>query len=305
MRFLVTTMEQEPLFSFSPEKKSKELVARVFPSRQVLFVDDGVMMYKWAPGSCSPFEESDLPSLAHECRSVHTLRTLSERTITETLLMAYLAQANYSEPLFPYIRRLQSEPLEHLRDMRWLLANKAPFRYKVGKNTARYPTALQFADGYGGIERLAEDYLSDPFDFREFLYDNINGMGYKTASYWHFLMGGEGLFTLDQHVLEQASGLGVAMPERFVTPKPRASGIHKGSSIRESPSGLTYLQIESRLADLLADFSSKPVLEDTSYWTSVLWYAGVLEDRRQRSRLDPRQTSILGHQTRFIYPYSE
>lgn len=311
----MSSWKQSLLFELTDEVESIPLLQKqpkAFPSRAVLRERERELMYTPVPSEELPLKNSRLVPASYACMNAHQVRERTQRTCTESVLLCYMAQANSSEQLFRFFHKVKDASLDQLQNHSWLLKNNAPFRFKTAKDD-RITPFFEFANQYGGVDQLAEDFLESPYAVREKLVSKVGGMGMKTASFWYYLLGGRNeLVTLDQHVLEQAASLGVSMRSSLVNPLPRKSGLYEGQPVRNSPSKQEYLSIEEDLQKLFAHYSlgSRKVHDayegntDTSLWFTTLWLAGIHEDRRQRFGHVPVLTDLFGD-SRFIYPYTQ
>ncbi|MDD2890933.1 MAG: N-glycosylase/DNA lyase [bacterium] len=121
--------------------------------------------------------------------------------------------------------------------------NKVRFKFKKAKYIIRAREELS-----GNIKSKIDEF-KDSYDTREWLVQNVKGMGYKEAS--HFLRNiglGEKLAILDRHILKNLKLLGV---------------------IKEIPSSLSkkeYLMIEKKLTEF-----AKKVNIRMDYLDLILW----------------------------------
>ncbi len=131
---------------------------------------------------------------------------------------------------------------------------------------------------------------------RNFYFDTLKWVGYKTFSFWHLCLGGTNLMALDVHVLRGLSELGVLMDEHYYIPKPRVKG---DQEVRKTPSKREYVRIEN---DAKKIFSSdrRFLLDngevDMALIGSSLWWKGA-----RRGKID--QLSLFGRDTWYL-PYS-
>jgi N-glycosylase/DNA lyase len=105
------------------------------------------------------------------------------------------------------LKGLSAELEPHLRSVRF------------ADSKAKYIVEARKMFSKDGVMQLKSQISSfyNPFELREWLVENVKGLGYKEAS--HFLRNiglGEGFAILDRHILRNLNGLGV-IPEIPVT----------------------------------------------------------------------------------------
>ena len=138
-----------------------------------------------------------------------------------------------------------------------LKGNPADFEHhlsqvRFGETKARYIVEARNKFTKDGRIQLKPQIQSfyNPFELREWLVENIKGLGYKEAS--HFLRNiglGEGFAILDRHILRNLAGLGV---------------------IPEIPVSITkkrYLEIEERLRRFAAEIGIPMADLDLLFWS--------------------------------------
>jgi len=105
------------------------------------------------------------------------------------------------------LKGLSAELEPHLRSVRFA-DSKAKYIVEARKKFSK--------DGVMQLKSQISSFYN-PFELREWLVENVKGLGYKEAS--HFLRNiglGEGFAILDRHILRNLNGLGV-IPEIPVT----------------------------------------------------------------------------------------
>ncbi len=138
-----------------------------------------------------------------------------------------------------------------------LKGNPADFEHhlsqvRFGETKARYIVEARNKFTKDGRIQLKPQIQSfyNPFELREWLVENVKGLGYKEAS--HFLRNiglGEGFAILDRHILRNLAGLGV---------------------IPEIPVSITkkrYLEIEERLRRFAAEIGIPMADLDLLFWS--------------------------------------
>ena len=278
-----------------------------YDHRGVLKVEDGVLLHKPPGEDYVPLKESPLYEQSLLCQQGFQLQTLDELRLTEAAVLVISAQASSTEPLFEYFMRTAGADIKQRRSFAWNRMANNPARWK---DEDRLTPFFNFVDNYGGIERVSMDYLANPHDFRKEL-TNILWIEAKTASFFHYCIGGNGLATIDMHVLEQAHGLGLAIDEKYVIPKVRKSGASKGKKVRDHPSFNNYVAIEDALKEFWGTHDIFPRLDcgslDVNRWFTAFWLAGIQEDRYRRFKNGLHTRKLLGQDSaqQFNYPFSD
>lgn len=283
------------------------LLLMSYDHRGVFKVEDGVLLHKPPGDDYVPLKESPLYTQSLSCQQGFQLKTLDELRLTEAAVLVISAQAAKTEPLFEYFKRTAGASINQRRSFVWNRMTKNPARWK---DEDRLTPFFNFADAYGGIERLAQDFLEEPHRVREEL-DSVTWIGPKTASFFHYCVGGNGLATIDMHILEQAHGLGLAINEKYVFPTERKSGVSQGKKVRGHPSFNEYVHIEEMLKEFWEEhdvFDSLPDGSlDVNRWFTAFWLAGIQEDRfrRQKNNYHTRAIFEQTPQQQFLYPFSD
>ncbi len=123
---------------------------------------------------------------------------------------------------------------------------------RFGETKARYIVEARDIFSKNGAIQLKSKIESfyNPFELREWLVDNVMGLGYKEAS--HFLRNiglGEGFAILDRHILRNLAGMGV---------------------IPEIPVSITkkrYLEIEEKLRSFASEIGIPMADLDLLFWS--------------------------------------
>jgi N-glycosylase/DNA lyase len=154
----------------------------------------------------------------------------SDRDLFAELAFCILTPQSRARTCWPAIERLRCGDLLFVGTAAEILDELSNVRFKERKASYIVSARKQFTkDGQLSIRSTLEVF-SDPFAAREWLVENIKGLGYKEAG--HFLRNvglGEDLAILDRHILKNLVLLGV---------------------IDEIPKSLTkkrYLDIEQRM----------------------------------------------------------
>jgi len=154
----------------------------------------------------------------------------SDRDLFAELAFCILTPQSRARTCWPAVERLRCGDLLFVGSAEEILGELSNVRFKERKASYIVSARNQFTkDGCLSIRSTLEGF-SDPIALREWLVENVMGLGYKEAG--HFLRNvglGEDLAILDRHILKNLVLLGV---------------------IDEIPKSLTkkrYLEIEQRM----------------------------------------------------------
>ncbi len=173
----------------------------------------------------------------------------SDRDLFAELAFCILTPQSRARACWPAVERLRCGDLLFVGNAEEILNELKNVRFKERKASYIVSARNQFSrDGKLSIRSVLEGF-SDPFALREWLVENVKGLGYKEAG--HFLRNiglGEDLAILDRHILKNLVLLGV---------------------IDEVPKSLTkkrYLEIEQRMIEF-----SKATGIPMGHLDMVLW----------------------------------
>jgi N-glycosylase/DNA lyase len=156
----------------------------------------------------------------------------SDRDLFAELAFCILTPQSRARTCWPAVERLRKGDLLFVGSAEEILDELRNVRFKERKASYIVSARNQFTkDGQLSIRSILEGF-SDAFALREWLVENVKGLGYKEAG--HFLRNvglGEDLAILDRHILKNLALLGV---------------------IDEIPASLTkkrYLEIERKMIE--------------------------------------------------------
>ena len=177
-------------------------------------------------------------------------KTGSEEDIFAELVFCILTPQSKAESCWAAVENLLSKKLSLKGDKNQIARELGGARFKYKKAEYIIEARKQFSlDGRISIKSQIGQF-SDGHDTREWLVQNVKGIGYKEAS--HFLRNigfGENLAILDRHVLKNLKLLGII--EEIPTSLP----------------GRRYLPIEKRMKEFAED-----VKIPMEHLDLVLWY---------------------------------
>lgn len=220
----------------------------------------------------------------------HVVSKRTERALYERIIFCIASQFLTYERVCEYIAALRDEPLKNIKDPKILLTKASQLNMRFKRSDDRYSPVVNFIENYdGGIEKLADDILSNPKEMRDKLNKEVNWIAYKTASFIHMCFGGIELMTLDVHNLRQIAGIGIDMDPKYYEGTLRKSGLTKDMRIQVTPSEKQYRRIEAETLEKLASLNLRKKFPEfrgnngdvnAAFVTSLFWWAGAQARRR-------------------------
>nr|HID57691.1 N-glycosylase/DNA lyase [Desulfobacterales bacterium] len=178
-----------------------------------------------------------------------------ETDVFAELVFCILTPQSRARRCWEAVENLISKDFLLKGDKNWIARELSGVRFRNKKAEYILEARNQFLVGGKLDIRLKINQFSNVFDAREWLVQNIRGIGYKEAS--HFLRNiglGKDLAILDRHILKGLKFLGVIV------------------RIPDSLSRKTYLETEKGMKEF-----SKEVKIPVDHLDLVLWYKGTGE----------------------------
>lgn len=237
----------------------------------------------------------------------HTVTPLTREGAFESGLFCICSQATSWEIPSAFVRnlRMQSHPGDPNAVNRY--STMAVLTDKDRVNTAAEEEGWRFAYAkrfdpfieYFG-RREGEWWLNvrnADLDAQTKYVREVRYLGRKTLDFWMLCLGRDSI-ALDVHVMKRLSGLGINVPEDFITPRTRSVGKQK---VRRTPNATEYARIGSEARTLFSqDERFVPNGHvDMALVDALLWWDGA-------NRGDSNQGYLFsGDRSGLILPYAE
>jgi endonuclease III len=198
----------------------------------------------------APIIDSDIEE-TRKLHQDHLVPDYSERSLYQSLIFAITNQKTTYEQVTRFMHTVAGADLEYIKDANLVYEVAKHGDNKLGFKKNKYKEPFEFMESSGGIGKVVQSYLSDPYDFRKEL-RKVNWMGPKTAALWYNCIGGdESIMCIDVHLLRQCPSLGIELDKKYFIDRPRISKNGVEYRSRDSLPDRLYYGIEQRLLDII------------------------------------------------------